>query len=105
MCNEIEEVITGYDYKTIFEVVYEGVVTTDGLELGKVYKGLNVYIRHNKIDSMCYKVFINDVDKYNSIANESKCNTEDLKKAADKLAQELLNNFKWEAVSYDEIQK
>lgn len=105
MCDKTKEVMNGYDYKTIFEVIYEDVISTDGLKLGKVYKGIDVYIQHNKIDSTSYKVFINDMDKYNSIANEAKCKTEDVKESVDKLAQDLLNNFNWEVVINNEIQK
>lgn len=98
MYEKTKEMITGYDYKTILEAVYEDVVDKNGLKLGKVYKGIDVYVQHNKIDSTSYKVFINDIDKYNSILYELKRSTDDPKKVSDKLAQDLLNNFDWEVI-------
>ena len=92
---------SGYEYQIMFEIISEDVVTTDGIKLDRVYKGVNFYIKHNKIDSVRYKIFINDINLYRGIVDKLKESDENLKTKIDKLAQELLNNFNWEAVSYE----
>lgn len=92
---------SGYEYQIMFEIISEDVVTTDGIKLDRVYKGVNFYIKHNKIDSVRYKIFINDMNLYRGIVDKLKESDENLKTKIDKLAQELLNNFNWEAVSYE----
>lgn len=96
---------SGYEYQIMFEIISEDVVTTNLIRLDRIYKGVNLYVKHNKIDSVRYKIFINDMDLYKGIIHKLNESDENLKIKIDKLAQELLNNFNWEAVSYDEIQK
>lgn len=96
---------SGYEYQIMFEIISEDVVTTDGIKLDRLYKGVDFYIKHNKVDSFRYKIFINDMNLYKGIVHKLNESDENLKTKIDKLAQELLNNFNWEAVSNDEIQK
>ena len=91
----------GYEYQIMFEIISENVVTTDGIKLDRIYKGVDFYIKHNKIDSVRYKIFINDMNLYKGIVHKLNKSDENLKIKIDKLAQELLNNFNWEAVSYE----
>ena len=91
----------GYEYQIMFEIISEDVVSTDGIKLDRIYKGVDFYIKHNKIDSVCYKIFINDMNLYKGIVHKLNESGENLKIKIDKLAQELLNNFNWEAVSYE----
>lgn len=93
---------SGYEYQIMFEIISEDVVTTDGIKLDRLYKGVNFYIKHNKIDSVRYKIFINDMNLYKDIVHKLKESDENLKTKIDKLAQELLNNFNWEAVSNED---
>lgn len=91
----------GYEYQIMFEIISENVVSTDGIKLDRIYKGVDFYIKHNKIDSVRYKIFINDMNLYKGIVHKLNKSDENLKIKIDKLAQELLNNFNWEAVSYE----
>lgn len=93
---------SGYDYQIMFEMITEDVITTNLIKLDRIYKGVNFYIKHNKVDSVRYKVFINDMNLYKGIVHKLKESDENLKTKIDKLAQELLNNFNWEAVSNED---
>lgn len=92
---------SGYEYQIMFEIISEDVVTTDGIKLDRLYKGVNFYVKHNKVDSLRYKIFISDMNLYKDIVHKLNKSDENLKTKIDKLAQELLNNFNWEAVSYE----
>ena len=93
---------SGYEYQIMFEMITEDVVTTNLIKLDRLYKGVNFYIKHNKVDSVRYKIFINDMNLYKGIVHKLKESDENLKTKIDKLAQELLNNFNWEAVSNED---
>lgn len=92
---------SGYEYQIMFETITEDVVTTNLINFDRIYKGVNLYVKHNKVDSMRYKIYINDMNLYKGIVHKLKESDENLKTKIDKLAQELLNNFNWEAVSYE----
>lgn len=92
---------SGYEYQIMFEMITEDVVTTNLINLDRIYKGVNLYVKHNKVDSVRYKIFISDMNLYKDIVHKLKESDENLKTKIDKLAQELLNNFNWEAVSYE----
>lgn len=92
---------SGYEYQIMFEVISEDVVTTDGIKLDKIYKGVNFYVKHNEVDSVRYKIFISDMNLYKDIIHKLNESNENLNTKIDKLAQELLNNFNWEGVSYE----
>lgn len=92
---------SGYEYQIMFEMITEDVVTTNLINFDRIYKGVNLYVKHNKVDSMRYKIYINDMNLYKGIVHKLKESDENLKTKIDKLAQELLNNFNWEAVSYE----
>lgn len=92
---------SGYEYQIMFEMISEDVVTTNLINLDRIYKGVNLYVKHNKVDSVRYKIFISDMNLYKDIVHKLKESDENLKTKIDKLAQELLNNFNWEAVSYE----
>lgn len=92
---------SGYEYHIMFEIISEDVVTTNLIKLDRLYKGVNFYVKHNEVDSLRYKIFINDMNLYRGIVDKLKESDENLKTKIDKLAQELLNNFNWEAVSYE----
>ena len=92
----------GYEYQIMFEIISEDVVTTNLIKLDRIYKGVNLYVKHNKVDSLRYKIFINDMNLYKGIVHKLKESDENLKTKIDKLAQELLNNFNWEAVSNED---
>lgn len=91
----------GYEYQIMFEIISENVVSADGIKLDRIYKGVDFYIKHNKIDSVRYKIFINDMNLYKDVVHKLNKSDENLKIKIDKLAQELLNNFNWEAASYE----
>lgn len=93
---------SGYEYQIMFEMISEDVVTTDGIKLYRVYKGVDFYIKHNKVDSVRYKIFISNMNLYKDIVRKLKESDENLKIKIDKLAQELLNNFNWEGVSNED---
>jgi len=93
---------SGYEYQIMFEMLSEDVVTTNLIKLDRIYKGVNFYVKHNKVDSLRYKIFINDMNLYKGIVRKLKESDENLKTKIDKLAQELLNNFNWEAVSNED---
>ena len=93
---------SGYEYQIMFEMISEDVVTTNLIKLDRLYKGVNFYVKHNKVDSVRYKIFINDMNLYKGIVHKLKESDENLKTKIDKLAQELLNNFNWEAVSNED---
>lgn len=93
---------SGYEYQIMFEMISEDVVTTNLIKLDRLYKGVNFYVKHNKVDSMRYKIFINDMNLYKGIVRKLKESDENLKTKIDKLAQELLNNFDWEVVSNED---
>lgn len=93
---------SGYEYQIMFEMITEDVVTTNLIKLDRLYKGVDFYIKHNKVDSLRYKIFINDMNLYKGIVHKLKKSDENLKTKIDKLAQELLNNFNWEAVSNED---
>ena len=90
-----------YEYQIMFEMITEDVVTTNLINFDRIYKGVNLYVKHNKVDSLRYKIFISDMNLYKDIVHKLKKSDENLKTKIDKLAQELLNNFNWEAVSYE----
>lgn len=92
----------GYEYQIMFEMITEDVVTTNLIKLDRIYKGVIFYVKHNKVDSVRYKIFINDMNLYRGIVHKLKESDENLKTKIDKLAQELLNNFNWEAVSNED---
>lgn len=92
---------SGYEYQIMFEMITEDVVTTNLINFDRIYKGVNLYVKHNKVDSMRYKIYINDMNLYKGIVHKLKESDENLKTKIDKLPQELLNNFNWEAVSYE----
>lgn len=102
MDKETLEKTSGYEYRIMFEVISEDVVTTDGIKLDKIYKGIDFYVKHNEVDSVLYKNFINDMNLYKGIVRKLKESDENLKTKIDKLAQELLNNFNWEGVSNED---
>lgn len=93
---------SGYEYQIMFEMITEDVVTTNLIKLDRLYKGVNLYVKHNKVDSIRYKIFMNDMNLYKDIVHKLKESDENLETNIDKLAQELLNNFNWEAVSYED---
>lgn len=93
---------SGYEYQIMFEVISEDVVTTDGIKLDKIYKGVDLYVKHNEVDSVRYKIFINDMNLYKDIVHKLNESNENLNTKIDKLAQELLNNFNWEGVSNED---
>lgn len=93
---------SGYEYQIMFEMITEDVVTTNLIKLDRLYKGVNLYVKHNKVDSLRYKIFINDMNLYRGIVHKLKESDENLKTKIDKLAQDLLNNFNWEAVSNED---